>query len=234
MNVLKSKAAGIAAAVVFAGVGTVLLVGYVQGAEDRALEGEEPTRVWVVADTISKGTKADDIAAKVRRETVPSKVRATGAVSTLDALDGKVALVDLVPGEQLVSTRFGTAADATGVPGNLLQVTVAMDAVRAMGGQVREGDSVGVLASFKGDTETTHMILQKVRVTGVRTDEGALVRSRSDAAVTGKLMITLALDAPSVERVVFAAEHGSLWLTAEPTEASEAGTKVQTRGSVNL
>lgn len=234
MNVLKSKVAGAAAAVVLAGAGAALLVGYVKGAEDRALKGEEPATVYVVADTIAKGTKGEELGAKVRQETVPVKVRAAGAVPALDALAGKVALVDLVPGEQLVTTRFGSAADAAGIPSNLLQVTVAMDAVRALGGQVREGDSVGVLASFKGDTETTHMILQKVRVTGVRNESGSPVRSRPDAAVTGRLMVTLALDAPSVERVVFAAEHGSLWLTAEPAEASEAGTKVQTRGTVNL
>ena len=234
MNVFKSKVAGIVAAVVLAGAGTALLVGYVQGAEDRALKGEDPTRVYVVTDTIPKGTVGGDLGSKVRQETVPAKVRAAGAVSSLNALAGKVALVDLVPGEQLVSTRFGTAADAVGAPSNLLQVTVAMDPVRALGGSVREGDSVGVLASFKGDTETTHMILQKVKVTGVRTETGAKVSARADAAVTGKVMVTLALDAPSVERVVFAAEHGSLWLTAEPSDASEAGTKVQTRGSVNL
>lgn len=233
MNLFKSKVAGIVAAVVLAALGTALLVGYVRGAEERALEGEAPTRVYVVTDTIARGTKGDDLGAKVRSESIPSKVKAAGAVSSLDTLAGKVALVDLVPGEQLVSTRFGTAAGAVGAASNLLQVTVALDAVRAIGGQIREGDSVGVLASFKGDTETTRLILQKVRVTGVRTDSGAKVTSRPDAAVAGKLMVTLALDAPSVERVVFAAEHGSLWLTAEPAEAGEAGTNVQTRGSVN-
>ena len=236
MNVLRTKVVGIAAAVVLAGVGTTLLVGYVRGAEDRALKGEEPARVYVVADTIPKGTKGEDIAAKVRQETVPVKVRAAGAVASLTSLTGQIALVDLVPGEQVVSTRFASATSAeAGVPAGMLQVTVAMDAVRAMGGQVRTGDSVGVLASFKGDTETTHLILQKVRVTGVRNEAGVTVKSKpTESAITGKVLVTLALDAPSVERVVFAAEHGSLWLTAEPAEASEGGTKVQTRGSVNL
>ena len=35
-------------------------------------------------------------------------------------------------------------------------------------------------------------------------------------------------------RVVFGAEHGTLWLAWEPKDANEAGTKVQTRAGVNL
>ncbi len=47
-----------------------------------------------------------------------------------------------------------------------------------------------------------------------------------------RFLVTLALDAPSVERVVFGAEHGFVWLSAEAAEAAEDGTKVVTRGNV--
>ncbi len=237
MNVLKSKIAGVVAAVVLAGAGTALLVGYVRGAEDRALEGEQPTSVYVVSAPIARGTRAEEIGERVRRETVPVKVKAAGAVTSLSSLSGQVAVVDLVPGEQLVTTRFATEAAATTdtATKGLLQVTVALDAVRALGGTIRAGDTVGVLASFTDDPVTTHLILQKVRVTGVRTEAGAAVRTKaSDTAITGTVMVTLALDAPAVEKVVFAAEHGSLWLSAQPLESNESGTRVQTMGSVNL
>jgi hypothetical protein len=48
------------------------------------------------------------------------------------------------------------------------------------------------------------------------------------------VFVTLALDAPSVEKVVFAAEHGRVWLALEPKDANEGGTKVQSRAGVNL
>ena len=170
MNVMRTKIAGIVAAVVLAGVGTFLLVGYVNGAEDRALKGERPTPVLVVSDTIPKGTRAEELGGKVKLEQVPAKVKAAGAVTSVNALSGQVAVVDLMPGEQVVSTRFAAQASAaaTGVPPGMLQVTVALDAVRAMGGQVRAGDTVGVVVSFD-DPATTHLILHKVRVTSVRT-----------------------------------------------------------------
>ena len=44
--------------------------------------------------------------------------------------------------------------------------------------------------------------------------------------------MTLAIDAPAVEQVVFAAEHGFVWLSAEPADATEGGTKIVTRGNV--
>jgi len=232
----RRKAMGIIASLVLAAVGTGLLVTYVRSAKDQAVRGERTVGVLVVTDTIPKGTKAEDIAGKVRTEQVPAKVVAQGAVGSIGPIAGRVAAVDLLPGEQLVQGRFGTAAEATrlGVPAGLLQVTVALDAVRAMGGQVRGGDSVGILASFD-DPQNTHLILQKVPVTDVRDEQGAPVTAKANAAAPpGKMLVTLALDGPSVERVVFAAEHGRLWLSWEPKEANEGGTKVQTRAGVNL
>ena len=240
MNVMKARLAGVAAAVVLAGAGTVVLVRYVNGAEDRALKGEKATSVLVVTETIAKGTSADAIAAKVKLEKVPAKVKAAGAVSSLSELGGQVAVVDLLAGEQLVQTRFATVdkAGVTGLAPGMLQVTIAIDSVRALGGQIQAGDTVGIVSSFD-DPDTTHLILHKVKVLRVRTAAGAIVQAKSSdaaqnaTALTGTVLVTLALDGPSVERVVFSAEFGHLWLTAEPAEASEAGTKVQTRGTVN-
>lgn len=230
----RQKLIGIIVSVLLAGIGTALLVAYVNSAEDRALAGEKTVGVLVVSDTIPKGTKGEELADKVRLEQVPTKVLASGAVATTGSLTGKVAVVDLLPGEQLVPSRFGTPEQAAGIPAGMLQVTVSLDPVRALGGQLREGDSVGVVVSFD-DPESTHLILHKVRITDVRTVDGANVTTKAEGpAPAAGLLVTMALDAPSVEKVVFAAEHGRMWLSWEPKEANEAGTKVQSRAGVNL
>ena len=233
--IMRKRLVGIAASVLLATIGTALLIAYVGSAEDRALEGEQPVDVLVVADAIPKGTRAEDLAAMVRTERVPAKVAAEGAVATLGSLAGQVAGVDLLPGEQVVQSRFAPAAQAelVGLPAGMLQVTVALDAVRAAGGQVRAGDTVGLIASFD-EPRTSHLILHKVEVTGVRTDQGtAVTGGPQDPMPVGALVVTLAVDAPSAERVVFAAEHGRLWLASEPPEANEGGTRVQTMEEVN-
>lgn len=232
----RQKLIGIVASVVLAAIGTALLVAFVKGAEDRALEGEKAVNVLVVNDTIPKGTAAEDIGdGQVRLERVPAKVVADGATSTLGTLSGQVTVADLLPGEQVVRGRFATAGDAAklDVPPGMLQVTIALDPVRAIGGQIRDGDTVGVLVSFD-EPETTRLFLQKVRITDVRTGGVPVTGKVEEDAPTGTLFVTMALDAPSVEKVVFAAEHGRVWLSLQPLDANEGGTKVQTKQGVNL
>jgi pilus assembly protein CpaB len=248
------KLIGIVAALLLAGIGTVVLISYVKTAEQRALAGEQTVSVLVLQEAISAGTPADQLTGSVKPERVPAKVQAAGSVEALTELDGLVAAVDLVPGEQVVAQRFVdpptfAARGAVEVPAGLLQVTVSLSPERALGGRLKPGDTVGVLASF-GDVSdeegaesgpTTHLVLHKVLVTNV---QGGVAGTASpapgdedpgadpSAVPGGNLLVSLALDAGSVERVVFAAEFGSLWLSDEPPDADEAGTRIQTKGTI--
>lgn len=232
----RQKLIGVVASIALAGVGTGLLVTYVRSAEDRATKGEKTVSVLVATEPIPKGTKTDAVSGKVKAEQVPARVVAAGAIASLTSVAGQVTAVDLLPGEQIVQGRFAATAQAAqdGVAPGLMKVTVGIDALRAVGGQVRQGDLVGVLVSFD-EPDTTHLFAQKVPVIDVRTDLGAPVASKPDAAAPrGVLYVTLALDGPSVEKVVFAAEHGRLWLSDQPKESNEGGTKVQTREGLTL
>jgi pilus assembly protein CpaB len=226
------KPKGILPAVALALAGTLLLVGYVRAAEGRASAGEDLVPVLVVNDTIPAGTSAADVASHVTTQKVPVRVRTSGAVTTLSGLRGMVAAVDLLPGEQLTSSRFVAPNDLgrAAVPKGLLEVTVSLDPVRALGGQLTPGQLVAVLASTddgSGGIGKTELILHDVKVTRVQSTEPTPQKDgRPDptAAPTGTMLITLALDAPSVERVVFAAEHGRLWLSAESSDSASGAT----------
>jgi pilus assembly protein CpaB len=227
---------GFIAAAVCALVGTLILVGYVHSAEARALSGDETVDVLVVSKAIEAGTAADDLAGRVELAHVPAKVRADGAVLDLDDVKGLVTTVDLLPGEQLLRERFSETSRA-GVPDGLLEVTVALDPERANAGRIAAGDHVGVSASFDhetdSDADTTRMILHEVLVTSVLRDGAATTTAKDgdDEAVapTGRLLVTLAIDAASVDKVVFAAEHGRIWLSSMPTDAPNTETPVLTR-----
>jgi pilus assembly protein CpaB len=256
---------GVIAAVALAAVGTGFLVAYVKSAERRALAGERVVDVYVVQEAIAQGTYGEQVRPLLTTEKVPVKVQAAGAVQSLSELDGKVAAVDLVPGEQLVAQRFiepqALAAQRNiEVPEGLQQVTVSLEPQRAVGGQVSPGDTVGVMMSFDpfefdgviddaGNTileggktgNTTHLALHKVLVTQVQWDQVPAAAGGDDdpaaepepaKAPSGSLLVTLAVDAPQAEKVVFTAEFGRLWLTHEPENATEDGTKIQTRGTI--
>lgn len=187
---------GVLAAVVLAAVGTAVLVLFVRGAEARALAGQETVEVLVVKEPVAKETAAEELAAFVTTERVPAKVRAAGSVTDLDDLDGQVVAVDLVPGEQLVRTRFATPAQLAeqsqvDVPEGLQEVTISVEPQRAVGGQLRPGDVVGFYSSFDFQdereeeqiaaeenpdyrqelSETTKVILHGLLVTNVQVEQ---------------------------------------------------------------
>ena len=275
---MNRRLVGLVAAVLVAAAGTFILVTYVQGAESRALEGQETIEVLVVQRLIAKGTPAAALGDAVATELVPAKVQAAGSVVDVAELEGLVASVDLLPGEQLVTARFQTpevfevAQDQkVEVPAGLLQVTVELDAERALGGRLRPGETVAVVASFdpfrlgavepgeinpsfleiqSGDEDgdatqdaqspnSTHLILRQILVTAVQEEVragGASLEPADeegpDPAPEGKILVTLAIDPESVERVVFTAEHGFLWLAKDPEGADLSSTIIQTRGTI--
>lgn len=282
---MNRKILGAVAAILLATVGTFVLVAYVRGAEERALEGEQTVTVLVVSEPIEKGTPVSEIAELVTSELVPAKVQTAGTIEDLAELEGTVAAVDLLPGDQIVASRFITpsafqAARPVSVPEGMLEVTVSLNPERAFGGQVTPGDTVAVVASFdpfqldglepsflepgengaeltEVDTEapedqearsspnTSHILLHKVLVTNVQVEQLPVAPEGEEAeegtptytpdlAPTGNLLISLAVTAPDVERLVFTAEFGYIWLARQPVDAPQGDTFIQTRGSVYI
>ncbi|CCG02934.1 Flp pilus assembly protein CpaB [Blastococcus saxobsidens] len=242
------------AALALAIVGTVVLVSYVRGADARALKGVETTAVLVVTRPITEGTPAGELADSVRLEQVPNKVLAAGTVNDLTDLGERVATVDLQPGEQVLASRF--ADESSLLPAGIVEpepgdseVSVLLEPQRAVGGRLAAGDEIGVYismdleANIDEDPEdeqigTTHATLHGVLVTQVqgapaRTAPGnAETASTGTAAPSGSVMVTLALPAREAEQVVFAMEHGSVWLTLEPEGADTSGTRIVTQNDV--
>ena len=62
--------------------------------------------------------------------------------------------VDLVPGEQVIATRFVTPQQLAEtreyqIPDELLAVTLSLSPDRALGGELSPGDLIAVIASFE-------------------------------------------------------------------------------------
>jgi pilus assembly protein CpaB len=258
---MNRKIIGILAAVLLATVGTFALVGYVQSAKDEAVAGEQLVEAYVIRDAVSKGATVDQVRDAVEHTEVPAKVRPEDAVTDLDDLDDElVAAVDLAPGELLLSSRLVQQEDLTRaqVPEGLQELTVALEPQRAVGGSIRPGETVGIVISFDpfdlpndgqgGDQSEktpnmTHLTFHKILVTSVQFDpnEAAADDAEDDGegddenverAPSNQLLVTVALSSPQVEQVVFGAEFGHIWLTAENAQATEDGTRIVTLGEV--
>ena len=232
------------AALVLLVAGTAVLLAYVRGADARALAGSRPVEVLVVDQLIPKGTPASEIRDLVRTETVPAKAAVDGRVEDLSALTGRVAAVDLQPGEQLLAARFERPDDmqapgTVAVPAGLQEISVLLEPQRTIGGRLAAGDTVGVYLSqvLPDGTGQTSAVLHQVLVTQVQGAPGApdaeadTETAASTTPVTN-LMVTLALNAHDAETVVFGQEHGTLWLSLETKGVETGGTRVIAPGTI--
>jgi pilus assembly protein CpaB len=224
------RTVGIVAAIVLALLGTMGLVGYVQGAKDDAVAGEKLVKVYVASNKIPAGTPATSVASMVSTEKVPMKVRTEDAVTDLKALKNEVTSIELLPGEQLTSSRFVPATAATnakGVPAGMYGATVSLDPEQALGGQVRVGDHVAIVGVTADNTtggNTATMLVSNVLVTSVQIDgENGDHPNRKEVtnAPTGKFFVTFALSQGDLEKVVQSAKDGGIWLAADPTGAAQ-------------
>jgi pilus assembly protein CpaB len=240
---MKRRGIGVLVAVALTLMGTFLLVGYVNGAEDRAVAGEKLVNILVVAQPVKKGTAASVLNGKVKQQKVPARVRAATAVTNLSSLRGLVTTADLAVGEQLVRGRFGKA-DSLDVSGaidttKLVKLTASLDPERAVGGQLKVGDAVVVVVSADvGDRKDTKVTIHQVPIVAIT---GAVSTSSSDKkddskaksnSSSEKVVVTLGFTEQQAGQFVWGLEHGSIWLGLEPANADQSNLGTVDAGGI--
>lgn len=213
--------------------GIVLVSSHISSADARALQNQQPREVYLVTVPIAEGTPVEELGESLKLQTVPAVTVPEDAVTSLSEYKGKVAGVDLKPGEQVLSSRLvdPQVLEAPGtipVPKGLQEVTVQLDAARVVGGQLKAGDTVGFFASFP-EPDRTDMKLHKVLVTSVQGAAAAEAPAEGEEPVAGSappvpeggMLVTLAVKADTAEEIIFSAEFGSIWLSHEPDDAEE-------------
>jgi pilus assembly protein CpaB len=235
---MQSRATAILVAIVLAVLATVALVVYARSADQRAIAGEKPVKVLVAAKVIPANTTGEQAFNRglVTTAELPRKAVAKGAISSVAAISGRVAAVDIQPGEQLLASRWVEADSAQGshllpIPADKQAIAIAVDLTRQVSGFVTPGDHVSVVASFdvhptdaKGDSsgpdiKLSRFLLQDVAVLAVGTqplpNPGASGKATANKGQT-LTTVTLAVKPQDVERVAYAAENGSLYLSLLP------------------
>jgi len=86
---------------------------------------------------------------------------------------------------------------------------------------------------------SSHFLLHKVLITELHADQVATAASVTPAdedapvqAPGGRFLVTFAVRAYDVERLVYAAEFGEIWLARDAEDADESGTRPQTRDTI--
>ncbi len=243
---MKTRLIGAIVAIVLALVGTVVLTGYVRGADARAADGAAFVPVFVVTEEIPEGTAAEAISDFITVKQLPAMSAVPGRVTKLSALAGMVTDAELMPGEQLIKSRWVDPAELAArgqvdLPDGMQALTIALPVERVVGGTVKAGDTVGIVvaATVKigqaaEDVSMSKQVFHKVLVTAVHegTQTSPAKDDEAQSEPVGEIMVTLARTTPDIEKIVWGQEFGSVWLTIEPKEATETGSTVVDAGDV--
>ncbi|HEX9889786.1 MAG TPA: Flp pilus assembly protein CpaB [Nitriliruptorales bacterium] len=240
---------GLVLAIVLAGAGTFALYQYVTRVEDRALEEVELAQVYVAAGTIPVGTSAQAAIEQglIRREEVPRRVVADNAIGSLEQIQGLVATATITRGEQILTTRFGSAgALETGlieIPEDRQAVSVEVGILPGVAGFVRPGDHVSILATLDEPDPTdpdpaatrtrVEFVIHDVMVLAV--GQRVLVRDEQGRSqgyaineTNDRYLFTVAVAPPDVERLLLAFQEVSIWFTLLPEGQAPAVTQGRT------
>jgi pilus assembly protein CpaB len=255
---VKSRLLGGIAALLLAITGTALLVVYVQGADNRALQGLDPVNVLVVKESIPAGTKAEDLNGKVQLESMPQSAVPEGALDRLNEQSGKVTSVALEPGEQLLAARLVDPKElvpgTVPVPEGLGEVTFLLAPERILGGRLEAGDKVTVYTSFKSEDDmpasanvpaevkgwkqSTGLLFHDVLVTAVQKaapetkDTSSSSTDKTVAMPNGSAFVTVARSDAEAAKMVFGAEFGTIWLAKQTNTTAKSNPPVTTFGGL--
>jgi pilus assembly protein CpaB len=245
----RKKSTGIIASAVLAIFGMLLMVMFVKGRSNKAADVAKAaaaptvpmTDVWVASVDIPKGVSGDSILTLLKKEQRPTDQVPAGADANntfkIDNIKGKWTNTPILKTNVIMDSLFESTADATAaaLPPGKLAVTLILPGDHMAGVGRLTNETVGVVGSFGGteNGNVTHLVLQKVQIIGRPTPYGgvapATVPGQPDTGPTsfvGQVQVTLAVDAPDAERLIFMSQFGILHLIQEPLTSKEDGTKI--------
>lgn len=216
------------AAGVLALMGVIVLVAWAKGANERAFEGADLVSVVRVTQPVAADTKASALAHSTEVARLPKEAVPEGAVTDLSDVAGLSTTTDLQVGEVLLSSRLAApgaaTADKSSVPKGYQEISLSLEAQRVVGGALRPGDRVAVIANFKpedgADPDFGNLVRHDVLVTKV---DSAAIEDVGAAS-----MVTLAVLTQDAEKIAFAQDFGKVWLTKQNADTEKSGEKLIT------
>lgn len=227
---MKKRVIAAATAAVLAALGVLALVVWANAADERAYEGAQRESVLQVTKPVPAGKAVSELASSIETSKLPVDAIPDGAVRDLADVAGLTTTTRLEPGEVLLKSRLGQPGEKAGapsaVPAGYQEISVLVDPQHGVGGAVKTGDHVGLIATFAEPVKATNFVLQKVLVTKA---ERAV---NPEENLTG-LMVTLAVETGGAERVAHAAEWGKVWLTLQNDETDTGGAaRIETKDAL--
>jgi Flp pilus assembly protein CpaB len=201
---------GIGAAVIAA----IVLLVYLNQYRNSVDAGAQPVSVLVAKSLIQKGTPGNVVGSSglFQLTSIPKKELKSGAFVDPQTLTGKVAAIDIYPGQQLTATDFvptnGSVLSQT-LARTQRAVVIPLDNAAEVGGQILAGDHVDVWVAWTAQgangvsKPVVREVLQNMYVINAN---GGNVTFRATPHESGEL--------------IFASQQAKIWLVLRPTVAT--------------
>lgn len=230
----------ISIAIALALVAALLTSFYVANYQSNVRKDEANVSVFVAKKDIPAGISGNDIARKgmlvksevARRSVVP------GSISNPTQLEGLVTTQPIYAGEQVATRRFATPSErgiAAQLKGTMRAIQLPGDQHQLLGGTLKTGDRVDVVASIKVNPEreiyATRIILRDIEVLKASGATGAA--GEKIAETTASLSVLLAVTDTQVQKLFQATKFGEWSLQLRPTiKANDSAETVQLNGTI--
>jgi Flp pilus assembly protein CpaB len=209
-KIFKNRSGAVIAGTIAALVAVILLVVYLHSYRSSVNSGTRPERVLVATKMIPRGTSGTLIASQglYQVTSVQKDQLKLNAIVDPAALNDRVAVTDIFPGQQLTQDAFTTEAP-TSIPyvlsGRQRAISVPVDATHGLIGQVAAGNFVDVYVGVAGGSTDGTL------VTLLEPDVYVLV-----APASGSSNAVLRVSSQDAAKFAYAADHETLWLVLRP------------------
>jgi pilus assembly protein CpaB len=209
-----TMALGIGAAV----LAGIVLLAYLNQYRNNLANSSKPVSVLVASNLIEKGTPGDAIGAQKMFEqtNIPQSQLLDGAVADLAVLRGRVAVDEILPGQQLTLANFSvgtTTALSNKISRTERAIAVPVDSVHGLTSHLTAGDRVDVFAGFNTDQRPVLKVILR----------NALVLAAPAGGESSQ--VVLRADYQRAAELAFAADNGKIWLVLRPPGATATDTR---------
>jgi Flp pilus assembly protein CpaB len=170
--------------------------------------------VLVATSLIQQGTSGAEVAAS-QQYTVrkfSSKLVTAGAFTDAGLLQGKVALENILPGQELTSADFGIGSGvALQLAANQRAITIPLDASHGLGGVLQNGSRVDMWVELSGSGQAGTQLRLLI--------PNAEVLEASATGTGGPGDVVFAVNASQAAEVAYASDNGRIWLFLRPPNA---------------